>query len=377
MRSWQDISKTLYSTDKCVFLNRVYEGKSGAVRRFRHLLEGQQNLEFCTDHKPLTYAFTSKTERSPSVQRQLAFLSEFSTRIRHIGVNSISCGVECSDFKQLAEEQQRSPEIAELAANRSLHVEERKVPGPLPCSRGYQYLFTIVDRYTRYPDAIPIKEPTAVECARALLSWISRFGMCLRIARHKQLQYPGLRTPPKRISRADAQSNEELTDRHITRRHELPDIGCSSAELVFGETFRLPGQFFETRSEEEFHTSLATRLRRAFAQLRPAETSWHQPPSGRPTFVSPFLSSASHAFVRVDGHKTALQPPYKGPYRILERGPKSYVLELDGAQQLEFPAQPAREELHGTSAHRTPPTSRLIPTRAGRIPRPPRRFYGD
>uniref|UniRef100_A0A5S6Q4P4 RNA-directed DNA polymerase n=1 Tax=Trichuris muris TaxID=70415 RepID=A0A5S6Q4P4_TRIMR len=56
-----------------------------AVKRFRHLLEGQRDLQFCTDHKPLTYAFTAKSERSARVQRQLAFLSEFSTNIRHIG----------------------------------------------------------------------------------------------------------------------------------------------------------------------------------------------------------------------------------------------------------------------------------------------------
>uniref|UniRef100_A0A5S6QZZ1 Reverse transcriptase RNase H-like domain-containing protein n=1 Tax=Trichuris muris TaxID=70415 RepID=A0A5S6QZZ1_TRIMR len=37
------------------------------------------------DHKPLIHACTSSTDRSARVQRHLAFLSEFSTDIRHIG----------------------------------------------------------------------------------------------------------------------------------------------------------------------------------------------------------------------------------------------------------------------------------------------------
>lgn len=47
-------------------------------------------LKFFTDHKPLIYAFTKSNSDSPRRVRQLAFISEFTTDIRHIfGKNNV------------------------------------------------------------------------------------------------------------------------------------------------------------------------------------------------------------------------------------------------------------------------------------------------
>ena len=56
-----------------------------------------------------------------------------------------------------------------------LHVD---LVGPLPVSSGFTFLFTVIDRTTRWPEAIPLSSTTAADCASALLQgWIQRFGV--------------------------------------------------------------------------------------------------------------------------------------------------------------------------------------------------------
>ncbi len=56
-----------------------------------------------------------------------------------------------------------------------LHVD---LVGPLPQSAGMSYMFTMVDRTTRWPEVVPLSSTTAADCAQALLTgWIQRFGV--------------------------------------------------------------------------------------------------------------------------------------------------------------------------------------------------------
>ena len=57
-----------------------------------------------------------------------------------------------------------------------LHIDI--IIGPLPSSRGQSYLFTIIIRFIRWPEAIPMLDATKETCVRGLLSgWVSRFGL--------------------------------------------------------------------------------------------------------------------------------------------------------------------------------------------------------
>ena len=68
-----------------------------------------------------------------------------------------------------------------------LHVD---LVGPLPPSRGHTYLFTIIDRTSRWPEAVPLASITAADCARALFAgWVSRFGVPATITSDRGAQF--------------------------------------------------------------------------------------------------------------------------------------------------------------------------------------------
>ena len=54
------------------------------IRHFRYFLEGRNFVAY-SDHKPLTFAFAKVSDpRSSRQQRQLAYISEFTTNVQHI-----------------------------------------------------------------------------------------------------------------------------------------------------------------------------------------------------------------------------------------------------------------------------------------------------
>ena len=52
------------------------------------------------------------------------------------------------------------------------------------------------------------------------------------------------------------------------------------------------------------------------------------------SFVPAALQSAGFVFVRRDAHRSPLQPPYDGPFRVLDRGTKGFTLDLGGRREL-------------------------------------------
>lgn len=57
---------------------------------------------------------------------------------------------------------------------RHVHMD---IVGPLPVCEGYRYCLTLIDRFSRWLEAIPLKSIDANTVCRAFFNgWISRFG---------------------------------------------------------------------------------------------------------------------------------------------------------------------------------------------------------
>ena len=91
------------------------------------------------------------------------------------------------------------------------------------------------------------------------------------------------------------------------------DLQTTAAEMLYGISLRLPGEFFvDTEKNTNFNI---TKFRDYMQTIRPRPTK-HQ--SGRSYFIFNNIFDTTHVFVRVDHVKQSLKQSYEGPYRVLK-----------------------------------------------------------
>jgi hypothetical protein len=105
------------------------------------------------------------------------------------------------------------------------------------------------------------------------------------------------------------------------------DLQASIAELVYGEPLRIPGDLLTPAAEPVDPAHLITELRQHMARLRPVPTTRDACPA---TFVHSDLEKCTHILFRQDTTRRALEPPYRGPYRVLSQRQKTLQLLVRG-----------------------------------------------
>jgi len=103
------------------------------------------------------------------------------------------------------------------------------------------------------------------------------------------------------------------------------DLGCSPAEMVYGTTLRLPGEFFHSVQPEPQTPDLICALKESMLMIR--QTSGTEN-SKHAIFVPKQLSTATHVFLRIDSTQKPLLPRYAGPFVVLGLKEKIVKIQL-------------------------------------------------
>ena len=235
--------------------------------------------------------------------------------------------------------------------------------GPLPADEGYTNILTMVDRTTRWPEAIHLKDARAETVTGAILqNWIARFGVPKTITTDRGVQFRsevwrealarlGIATTTPTAYHPQANGIVERFHRSLKnalrgvatnqkwcralpwvmlglRNAPKEESGVSVSEVRFGTPLRVPGMCFDGQSPSQHDAEDQLRLARAnVRQFTPAilnQTKFKSTP-----FISKNLREASYVYIRDSSlAKPALQPWYSGPFKVLAKDWKNSIFRV-------------------------------------------------
>ena len=238
--------------------------------------------------------------------------------------------------------------------------------GPLPASSdSFSYILTMIDRITRWMEAVPLKEMTASMCAAAFMSsWVARFGVpatltsdrgtqfssatwqqlcaCLGIQHIMTTSYHpqanGMVESVHRQLNDDLRAREAGADwpEHLPwvllglRAAPEETTSVSSAQLVLGQPLVLPG---ELKDVGETPAELFSKQLVSVDPLPTCQPRSYAAVASSNITISKQLQEASYVYVRRGGTISPLAPVYSDPYRVLHAGPEVFILEIGATQQ--------------------------------------------
>jgi hypothetical protein len=244
-----------------------------------------------------------------------------------------------------------------------LHVD---LVGPLQYSNNFNYIFTIIDRTSKWMEAIPLSDTSAAACAKALtFTWISRFGVPETITSDHGPQFTSklwfklceiLHISHRQTTAYHPESNGAVERLHrrlkdalrtsaaaATWSKELPfvllglrvqpreDTGLFPAEAVFGAPIVLPNEFLQN---EEMPVDAIIKNFSKTLHVPAVSLPRHNSSAQLPYELPGDLLSAPLVWVRRGGVIPPLQPLYDGPYAALRRGLRSFTIRVGARDEV-------------------------------------------
>ena len=248
--------------------------------------------------------------------------------------------------------------------------------GPFKSSKkGHNYLLTMMDRYSRWLEAIPMKDPTAQSCAQVFVSsWICRHGIPEAVLTDQGGHFESqlfnevlskLGITRMRTTAYHPQTNGALERAHGTLKNclrclvnqfhdweeRLPlalfamrtalfDNDLSPSLILYGEQINVPGAFLEASPTlfdddmSDFMSQLSFRMQEIRATILESQT-----PENIATDINNTntnnepLFKHSHAYLRDPIKRSTLEPKWLGPFKVLSSQGTVVRLNIDGTER--------------------------------------------
>jgi transposase InsO family protein len=228
--------------------------------------------------------------------------------------------------------------------------------GPLPASSdGHLYLLTIIDRSTRWFEAVPLQNMEASTCVDAFIAnWVARFGVPETVTTDRGAQFTyalwssactslGIKHVLTTAYHPQSNGMVERVHRQLKDALRAPGAGpawhshlpwvllglraaskedsaVSSAELITGTPLVLPGQLLHVPDPP--HVDVPPPPMRPASYTEAANTRLAH------------LAQAEHVYMRVGGQQKPLAVPYAGPYLVVSKGAKTFTIQVGQRQEI-------------------------------------------
>lgn len=248
--------------------------------------------------------------------------------------------------------------------------------GPLPPVRetvsdsytsSKRYLLTCVDRATRWLEAVPISDMSAATVAVAFVNtWVSRFGVPLYVITDRGTQFESelfgelstlIGFHRLRTTSFHAQANGMIERQHRTlktaimsrkqewlqalpivllgMRNAVNESGYSPFTAVTGTSLFYPRPMIENKFPDDysFNNEEIRTLANEMSKIDFENLSRGNLHSNPKSYIPVDLKTCTHVWVRIDRVRKSLEAPYTGPFKVIRRNSKFFIIENNSGKE--------------------------------------------